>query len=224
MATPDGYAATSWRKGYGDYVHEARPVHAAPGALARRHGDGALRCARPSPRARAGPAFPARDAEAPDRAAEAMGFDPIMATELEFFLFRGTRRDPRNGYRDLTPDQRATTRTTTSSRPPRRNTSCAHPQPSGRMGMPVENSKGEAEAGRRSSTSAMPDALDDRRPSRDRQARGEGDRCISRPCRGELPAEMACRPAGSSCHVHQSLWKDGANAFHDPRANTACPS
>ena len=43
MNTVDGYAMSSWERGYGDFVHAAGPRHAAPDALASGHGAGARR-------------------------------------------------------------------------------------------------------------------------------------------------------------------------------------
>jgi glutamine synthetase len=52
--------------------------------------------------------------------AKALGFTPMMATELEFFLFEKSFDEiRRGGFRDLRRS-RATTRITTSSRPPRK--------------------------------------------------------------------------------------------------------
>ena len=53
---------------------------------------------------------------------EAMGFDAMMATELEFFLFEKSFDEIRKEkFRDLEPISVATTRTTRSCRPPRKN-------------------------------------------------------------------------------------------------------
>ncbi len=67
MEPVPGYAAASWDKGYGDFVLKPDLATLRHAALARRHGAGAGRRARPSPSRRA--AFAARDAQAPDRAA-----------------------------------------------------------------------------------------------------------------------------------------------------------
>ena len=74
MNTVDGYAMSSWERGYGDFAMVPDIVHAAPGAVAARHRDGAgrpalarrhrrrrARLAAPDP---APPARPARRARA----------------------------------------------------------------------------------------------------------------------------------------------------------------
>ena len=64
MNTVDGYAISSWERGYGDMEFVARPRHAAPGAVAARHRHGHLRPRlarrRPHPGRREPPAGPAR--------------------------------------------------------------------------------------------------------------------------------------------------------------------
>jgi glutamine synthetase len=62
MATPDGYASTSWEKGYGDYVMKPGPFDAAAGAVAGRHGHRVLRPDR-SPYPRAGAPCAAPDSQ-----------------------------------------------------------------------------------------------------------------------------------------------------------------
>jgi glutamine synthetase len=86
MATPDGYASTSWEKGYGDYVMKPdlttlRPVPWLDGTaivfcdLIDHHSH------EPVPHA------PRQILKTQVERAKAMGFTPMMATELEFFLF-----------------------------------------------------------------------------------------------------------------------------------------
>jgi hypothetical protein len=86
-----------------------------------------------------------------------MGFTPMMATELEFFLFEKSFDDYRkSGFRDLRRSAaynadyaiQQTTKEEYVMRPIRNLLVEA--------GVPVENSKGEAEPARKSSTSAMP--------------------------------------------------------------------
>jgi glutamine synthetase len=91
---------------------------------------------------------------------KAMGFDAMMATELEFFLFEQSFRDLRpSGYRDLTPisaynEDYHILQTTKeeSDAPGAQSRSIA-------AGIPVENSKGEAEAGQEELNIRYADAL-----------------------------------------------------------------
>ena len=91
---------------------------------------------------------------------KAMGFDAMTATELEFFLFEKTFDEIRkSGYRDLTPISGynedyhifQTTKEEAVMRPIRNHLSDA--------GIPVENSKGEAEAGQEELNIRYSDAL-----------------------------------------------------------------
>ena len=104
MNTVDGYAMSSWERGYGDFVMVPDLSHAAPGALAaghraaagrpglagRRRRRGRLAAADPAP-----PARPARRARA-DRATPAPSWSSCV--------YRDSYEDAwRRGYRDLTP-------------------------------------------------------------------------------------------------------------------------
>ncbi|NBQ49937.1 MAG: hypothetical protein EBU35_04750 [Marivivens sp.] len=102
MATPDGYASTSWEAGYGDYVMKPdlgtiRPVPWLEGTamvlcdLIDHHTHKEVEH---SPRAMLKKQI---------KRLEALGYTAMMATELEFFLFEKSydRKDgnPRCGYR-----------------------------------------------------------------------------------------------------------------------------
>ena len=102
MATPDGYASTSWESGYGDYVMKPdldtlRPVPWLEGTamvlcdVLDHHGHDVTH----SPRA----VLKKQLARLAD-----MGMDAMMATELEFFLFEKSFDEIRaEGFRDLKP-------------------------------------------------------------------------------------------------------------------------
>ena len=88
MNTVDGYAMSSWERGYGDFAMRARPRHAAPGALARRaprwsladlawH-DGSRRW---SPR-------PGRSCAASSTGSPSAAGRAYVGTELEFIVFQ----------------------------------------------------------------------------------------------------------------------------------------
>ncbi len=215
MATPDGYAATSWSAGYGDYVMKPdldtlRPVPWLEGTAMvlcdvldhHTHED-----VPHSPRAVLKRQV-ARLAE--------MGYTTGTSTELEFFLFRQSYEEIRkSGFRDLDPisgynEDYHILQTTREESVMRRlrNTLYA-------AGVPVENSKGEAETGqeelniRYSGAMNCADWHTIAKHATKEIAWQQGHAASF------LPKWHADK-VGSSSHVHMSLWQDGAPAFHDP--------
>ena len=213
MATPDGYASTSWSSGYGDYImkpdvstlrpvpwlegtamilcdiidhHSHKPVSHAPREILKKQVDRA------------------RD----------MGFDAIMATELEFFLFNGTHDEiAKNGYR-LEPISNynedyhifQTSKEEFVMRPVR-NALYA-------MGIPVEGTKGEAEAGQEELNIRYANALD----TADYHTLAKHavkEIAHQHNVAASFLPKWHKDKVGSASHVHQSLWKDEKNAFHD---------
>ena len=214
MATPDGFASTSWESGYGDYVmkpdmdtlrsvpwldatvmilcdvldhHTHEPVPHSPRAMLKKQ--------------------IAKLAE--------MGFDPIMATELEFFIFEKSFDEiAKGGFRDLTPISSynedyhilQTTKEEHIMRPIRNHLYAA--------GIPVEGTKGEAEAGQEELNIKYAEALNTAdyhsiaKHAIKEIAWQQGHAVTF------LPKWHKDR-VGSSSHVHQSLWKDGKPAFYD---------
>jgi glutamine synthetase len=214
MATPDGYASTSWETGYGDYVMKPdlstlRPIPWLEGTVMvlcdvldhNTHKD-----VPHSPRAILKKQI-ARLTE--------MGFDPMMATELEFFLFEKSIDDIRKGdFRELTPISGynedyhilQTTKEEHVMRPIRNHLYAA--------GLPIENTKGEAEAGQEELNIKYDAALNTAdfhtiaKHAIKEIAWQQGHAVTF------LPKWHKDR-VGSSSHVHQSLWKDGKPAFYD---------
>jgi glutamine synthetase len=147
--------------------------------------------------------------------ARAMGFEAMMATELEFFLFEESfdaLRDRR--YADLTTINRynvdyslfGTTKTEPVMRAVRNGLHGA--------GVPVENSKGEAEMGQEEINVRYSDALDTADnhaivKSACKEIAHANGRAVT------FMAKYATDRAGSSAHLHQSLWKGGEPAFLD---------
>ena len=147
MATPDGYASTSWETGYGDYV--MKPDMDTLRTVPWLEGTVMVLCdvldhhthqeVPHSPRAILKKQI-ARLSE--------LGFAAKMATELEFFLFEKSFDEIRKeGFRDLQPISGynedyhilQTTKEEHVMRPLRNHLYAA--------GLPIENSKGEAETG-----------------------------------------------------------------------------
>ena len=217
MATPDGYASTSWSAGYGDYVMQPdlstlRPVPWLEGTAL-------CLCDILDHHTHAPIAFAPREVLKRQIArAQAMGFTPIMATELEFFLFQGTHDAiARGGFQNLQPisnyNEDYHILQTSKEEPimrPIRNYLRA-------MGIPIEGSKGEAEAGQEELNIKHAEAL----ATADHHTLAKhGVKEIAH-LHGHaatfLPKWHHNR-VGSAAHVHQSLRANEQNAFYDARA------
>ncbi len=215
MATPDGYAATSWAGGYGDYV--MKPDLSTLRPVPWLEGTAMALCDVLDHHTRAPVAHAPREILRHQIArTEAMGFVPIMATELEFFLFQGTHDEiAASGFRDLRPVSRynedyhifQTSKEEPVMRPIRNHLRT--------MGVPVEGTKGEAEAGQEELNIRYADAM----ATADHHT-------LAKHAVKEIAHQLGYAATflskwhhdrvGSATHVHQSLWKDGTNAFHDP--------
>jgi glutamine synthetase len=147
-----------------------------------------------------------------DRAA-ASGLQAFAATELEHYLFRTSFRDAaRQGYRGLEPagwyleDYHILQGTRTEAFHAAARRHLKH------SGVPVETSKGEWGAGQHELNVRYAAALE----MADRHT-------VFKQCLKELAdaagmsitfmAKLAADQAGSSCHIHLSLWRGGKNAF-----------
>lgn len=215
MGTPDGYAATSWEDGYGDYT--MKPDLTTLRKTPWLDGTAMVICdvldhhtheeVTHSPRA---------ILKKQIKRLQEMGFDPIMATELEFFLFEKSFKEiQENGFRELRPISSynedyhilQTTKEEHIMRPLRNYLWSA--------GIPVENSKGEAETGQEELNIKYDNALN---TAEHHTIAKHAVKEISW-SKGHavtfLP-KWHHDKVGSSSHVHQSLWKNGENAFYDP--------
>src|SRR5262245_23712514 len=149
--------------------------------------------------------------------AHALGYAPMFASELEFYLYRDSYEDAAaKGYRDLTPTVPyimdyhilATTRDEDFMRQVRRGMQGA--------GIPVEFSKGEAWYGQHELNMRYADAV----TSADRHViYKNGVKEIA--YRNGLSVTFMAKPSekdiGSSCHIHSSLvsLETGESAFID---------
>ncbi len=214
MFTVPGYKASSWEKGYGDYVMRPdlstlRRLPWAPGTalclvdLLDHHTH------EPVPHAPRN--VLARQVER----ARAMGFEPMMATELEFFMFEESFKTLFDtGYRDLTPSARfnvdyALTETSGDEVVMRALRNGLYG-----AGIPVECSKGEAERGQHEINARYSNALDAADmhvliKSATKDIARDAGRSVT------FMAKLHHDQVGSSSHVHQSLAKDGQNVFVD---------
>lgn len=215
MTTVPGYKTTGWEKGYGDYVMKPdlstmRRVPWLPATalvLADLLDHDTHEEVRVSPRA---------ILKAQVARARAMGFEPMMATELEFYIFENSYENLRDGgLRDLRPISGynedyhlfQTTKEEGLMRAVRNGLYGA--------GIPVENTKGEADSGQHEVNYRYSDALD---TADNHVIVKQAVREIAH-AQGKSVTFMAKydhRKAGSSSHVHQSLWTaDGKPAFFD---------
>ena len=146
-------------------------------------------------------------------AAGKLGYSGFAATELEHYLFRTSyRQAAQQGYRELEPagwyleDYHILqgTRSESFHAAARRHLKLS--------GVPVETSKGEWGRGQHELNIRYAEALD----MADRHV-------VFKQCLKEVAeaagmsvtfmAKLAADSAGSSCHIHFSLWRDGQNLF-----------
>ena len=146
-------------------------------------------------------------------AARELGFSSIAASELEYYLFQDSYRNAaQNNYSGLQPagwyleDYHILqgTRTESFTASVRRHLTDS--------GVPVESSKGEWGLGQHEINVRYAEALE----MADRHV-------VFKQCLKEVAdqaglsvtfmAKFAHDRAGSSCHIHLSLWRDGQNAF-----------
>lgn len=217
MTTVQGYKSTSWASGYGDYVHKPdlstlRLVPWLPGTamvmcdLLDHHTHEEVAIA------------PRTILKRQIARARAMGYEAMMATELEFYLFEQSF-DALNdaGYHTLQTLGRynadyaimGTTKEEEIMRDLRNSLYAA--------GIPVENSKGEADAGQEEINVKYSDALD----TADMHCivkNGVKEIALKHGRAATFMAKYATDRAGSSSHIHQSLWQNGKPVFLDPRA------
>ena len=215
MTTVQGYKSSNWSTGYGDYVMKPdmatlRPLPWLPGTalvLADLLDHHTHEEVAHSPRA---------ILKRQVARARAMGFEPMMATELEFYLFENSYEALRDsGYKGLQPISAynedyhifQTTKEEDVMRAVRNGLYGA--------GVPIENSKGEADAGQEEVNYRYSDALD----TADNHSivkHGIKEIAWTKGRSVTFMAKYDHRKAGSSSHVHQSLWtKNGIPAFED---------
>ena len=214
MATPDGYASTSWESGYGDYVMQ--PDLATLRYVPWLDATAMILCDvldhhTHEPVAHA----PRHMLKQQVSRLEQMGFTANMATELEFFLFRESYQTlADNNYRELTPISAynedyhilQTSREEGVMRPLRNHLYA--------MGIPVEGTKGEAEAGQEELNIRYADALScaDHHTLAKHAAKEiawQQGHSVS------FLAKWDHQRVGSSSHVHQSLMSGDDPVFYD---------
>lgn len=217
MATPEGYASTGWESGYGDYV--MKPDLSTIRPIPWLEGTAMVLCdVLDHHTHKAVPHSPRAILKKQIARLVALGFEAKMATELEFFMFEKSFDEIRkDGFRNLEPISGynedyhilQTTKEEGVMRPIRNHLFAA--------GLPIENSKGEAEAGQEELNIRYSPALDcadyhSIAKHAIKEIAWQNGRAVT-----FLPKWDKDR-VGSSSHVHQSLWKDGDAAFFDKSA------
>jgi len=214
MATVDGYKATSWESGYGDYA--MKPDLSTLRRIPWLDGTALVLCDVLDHGHAPIPHSPRAILKHQVARLEAMGMKAFMASELEFFLFRESYEEAQvKGHRGLTPFSAynedyhifQTTKEEGLMRAMRTGLQGAD--------VPVENTKGEAEAGQAEINVRYSDAL----TMADRHV------IIKNACKeiawakGHAVSFLAkWHPdfAGNSSHIHQSLWSlDDKPLFQD---------
>jgi glutamine synthetase len=219
METVQGYKATSWQSGYGDYT--MKPDMATLRRTPWLPGTALVLCDLLDHHTHAEvPHSPRAILKAQVARLEGMGMKAFMATELEYFLFKESYEEAQQGgYANLqtfgayNEDYHIfqTTKEEDLVRAIRNGLQGAD--------IPVENSKGEASAGQGEINVRYADAL----TMADRHV------IIKNACKEiawakgkalTFLAKWSNDAAGNSSHVHQSLWSaDGKTPlFHDPAA------
>ena len=214
MSTLDGYASSSWDRGYGDYTMKPdlstlRPVPWLEGTALVLCNIIDHHTHAPVPHA------PREMLKGQIARTEAMGLTPIMATELEFFLFQGTHDEIADGGFPLKTISNynedyhifQTSKEEPVMRPIRNHLRA--------MGIPVEGTKGEAEAGQEELNIKYAGAL----ATADHHMLAKHavkEIAHQKGYAASFLAKWSHNKVGSAAHVHQSLWRDGENAFRDP--------
>ena len=213
METVSGYKSTSWEAGYGDYT--MKPDLSTLRRIPWLEGTALVLCDMLDHHThKEVPHSPRAILKRQIARLEAMGLKAFMATELEFFLFDQSYDDARrSGYRDLKlvsgyNEDYHIFQTTKEEDVMRAIRNGLHG-----AGIPVENSKGEASAGQEEINVRYADAL----TMADRHViikNGCKEIAWSKGKAITFLAKWNYDAAGSSSHIHQSLWSADGKTPH----------
>ena len=206
-----GYSIASWEQGYGDFA--LRPDLETLRRIPWLEGTALVLCdvgwgdgspVRPSPR---------QVLNAQVERARTLGYEPMIGSELEFYLLKESFEEAHaKHYRDLTPSVPyildyhvlATTYDEPLLRQIRNGMYDA--------GITVESSKGEAWPGQQEVNFKFADAVT-MADNHTIYKNGAKEIAHLNGCSITFMAKPDHTWIGSSCHIHASLWRDGANAF-----------
>ncbi|MGI9419678.1 MAG: glutamine synthetase family protein [Geminicoccaceae bacterium] len=218
MSTIDGYKATSWATGYGDYT--MKPDLATLRRIPWLEGTALVICDVLDHHTHEDvPHSPRALLKKQTQRLAAAGMKAFMASELEFFLFQQSFEELRESGLRAARTVSAynedyhifqTTKEEDVMRALRNGLEGAD--------VPVENSKGEADAGQEEINVRYAEAL----TMADRHAlikNAAKEIAWSKGRSLTFMAKYSTSAAGNSCHIHQSLQDlDGHPIFHDPEA------
>jgi glutamine synthetase len=206
-----GYAVANWESGYGDFL--LTPDFSTLRRLPWLEATALVLCDVSTEDGRPLEEAPRQVLKRQVERARAAGFEPMVGTELEFFLFKESFAEAHaKHYRDLTPSVPyildyhvlATTYDEPLLRRIRNEMHAA--------GMKVESSKGEAWPGQQEINFRYAAAL----TTADNHVIYKNGAKEIAAQHGQAITFMA-KPdhawIGNSCHIHMSLWRDGENAF-----------
>ena len=213
MDPQPGYAMASWDRGYGDF--HLLPDLATLRRIPWLEGTALVLCDLAWEDGSPVVASPRQVLKAQVEKARAAGLEAMVGSELEFYLLKESYAEAyAANYRSLTPSVPyildyhvlATTYDEDLIRTIRNGMVGA--------GIPVESSKGEAWPGQHEINFRYADAV----TMADNHVvykNGAKEIAHGRGCSITFMAKPYHTWIGSSCHVHMSLWRDGANAFAD---------
>ncbi|MGZ4357428.1 MAG: glutamine synthetase family protein, partial [Gaiellaceae bacterium] len=206
-----GYSIASWEQGYGDFA--MRPDLDTLRRIPWLEGTALVLCdvswedgspVRPSPR---------QVLKAQVERARSLGYEPMIGSELEFYLLKESFEEAHaKHYRDLTPSVPyildyhvlATTYDEPLLRQIRNGMHGA--------GITVESSKGEAWPGQQEVNFRFAEAVT-MADNHSLYKNGAKEIAHLNGCSITFMAKPDHTWIGSSCHIHASLWREGANAF-----------
>jgi glutamine synthetase len=211
MNPQPGYRMASWEQGYGDF--HLRPDMTTLRRTPWLEGTALVLCDVGWEDGSAAVASPRQVLARQVERAQAMGFEPMIGSELEFYLLKESYAEAfEKHYRDLTPSVPyildyhvlATSYDEPFIRQIRKGMSAA--------GIPVESSKGEAWPGQHEINFRYAEAL---RMADNHVIYKNGAKEIAHlnGCSISFMAKPDHNWIGNSCHVHASLWRDRTNVF-----------
>jgi len=206
-----GYALANWELGYGDFV--LRPDLGTLRRIPWLEGTALLLCDLASHDGADVAPSPRQVLKRQVERARGLGFQPMVGSELEFYLFKESYAEAHEkGYEGLTPSVPyildyhilATTYDEPFIRRVRNGMHAA--------GIPVEYSKGEAWPGQHEINFRYADAVT---MADNHTIYKNGAKELAH--LNGLSLSFMAKPhhewIGNSCHVHTSLWREGENAF-----------
>ena len=211
MDPQPGYAMASWDQGYGDFV--LTPDLATLRRIPWLEGTALVLCDVGWEDGSPVVASPRQVLRTQVERARALGYEPMMGSELEFYLLKESYAEAHaKHYRDLTPsvpyilDYHILA--TTFDEPLIRQIRLAMAG----AGIRIESSKGEAWPGQQEINLRYSDALT-MADNHTVYKNGAKEIAHQNGCSITFMAKPDHGWIGSSCHIHSSLWRDGANAF-----------